>query len=81
MLFRSTRALTYGAMITGLILFAVSNVVNGDRNPEHLLIGGLVGPAIYGLLIWTRRRWVHLLVLAALLIGWAGPTLLLDIKA
>jgi hypothetical protein len=76
-----TRALTYGAMITGLVLFAISNVVNGDRNPAHFLIGGLVGPVIYGLLIWTKRPWVHLLVLTALLAGWAGPTLMLDIKA
>lgn len=75
------RALSYGAMIVGLWLFALTGLLNGWRDWAALASGALVGPAIYGLLIWSRRRWLHLGALLLVIGGWGIPTMLLSIKA
>lgn len=77
----NTRALSYGAMIVGLWLFALTGVLNGWRDWMALASGALVGPAIYGLLIWSRRRWLHIGALLFVLGAWGVPTMLLNIKS
>ncbi|GAA4003219.1 hypothetical protein [Sphingomonas humi] len=76
-----TRRLSYGAMIVGLWLFALNNLLAGGRDWMEYLQGVVIGPAIYGLLIWTRRRWVHIAALLFVLVVYGIPTMLLTIKA
>lgn len=75
------RPLSYGAMIVGLWLFSLNNFLAGGRDLQGYIEGVVVGPAIYALLIWTRRRWVHLAALLFILGVYGIPTMLLSIKA
>ena len=75
------RALSYGAMIVGLWLFSLNNVIAGGRDWADYVQGVVVGPAIYGLLIWSPRRWLHIGALLFVLGVYGVPTMLLSIKA
>ncbi|GAA4020123.1 hypothetical protein GCM10022280_20480 [Sphingomonas swuensis] len=74
------RKLSYGAMIIGLWLFALTGILNGYSDWQSNLVGFVVGPGLYGLLIWSDRRWLHILVLLFVLGAWGVPTMMLDIK-
>lgn len=76
-----TRALTYGAMIAGLLLFSLARVFGGQPITLVFVAGNLAGPTLYALLIWSRRRWVHIAVLLFVLAAWGGPTMMASIKA
>lgn len=69
-----TRPFTYGAMIAGMLLFWLANIVGWIVHtglPQHkafpwagaLAEGPWVAVVLYGLLIWLDNRWVHRLIL------------------
>ena len=76
-----SRALSYGALITGLILFDIYFAL-GDRpmNWHETLRddGGLV--LVYGSLIFIRARWVHLVALSVVILVFGSSVFALTLK-
>lgn len=75
-----TRALAYGAMIVGMLLFMVDRLVQGARpGVADLMLFLFRYPAIYLILILVRARWVHIVLLTGALLlygsGILGRTL------
>jgi hypothetical protein len=64
-----TRRFSYGALIGGLLIFWVYNTVVAPGGWRADLIGKLVPIAVWVALIFSRWRWLNLLLLAVPIVG------------
>jgi hypothetical protein len=67
-----TRPYTFGALILSLALFTAYRAVKTTPEPGWWILGELIYPVPYLLLIFVRTRWINIAALSAILVyyGW-----------
>ena len=63
-----TRALSYGALMVGLVLFQIYFAIDNPRFDWLNSLAQAALIALYGSMIFIRARWYHLLVLTAVIV-------------